>query len=679
MALETDAFERAWRDHQAGDFRAAEDAYRRILRHEPRRARVWFALGLVCQTERRLSEAVAYFRQALDIEPQEGEGYFHLGNALLQQEDWAAAGDAYRRCLESLPGHVESLVNLGFVLGEQQRHAEAENCYRQALAQQPDLAEIHQNLGNTLREQGRLDEAVDRYHEALRLRPNYAKAHVNLGVALVSLGQIGSSIEHLQRGVEIDPEFAEAHNSLGAAVSVERRFDEALACYQRAIDLKPDYADAHWNRSLVWLLRGDFARGWPAYEWRWRCPRTVQLPKFEQPRWDGSPLAGRTLLLHAEQGLGDTLHFIRYATLARARGGRVVVVCQPQLLPILRSCSGIDELIAQGEPLPPFDVYAELLSLPGLIGTSSATIPSGVPYLSAGDELVTHWRRELAAVRGFRVGIAWQGSARHPWDRHRSAALEHFAPLARVPGVRLVSLQKGAASEQARGAAIAVRNISGEPFEVISPGTQVDETSGPFMDTAAIIRNLDLVVAVDTAVAHLAGALAAPVWLALNYSPDWRWLLDREDSPWYPTMRLFRQTALGDWASVFDRMAYELAALVAGRPPRPVLLRATGGELIDRWAALQVELEQPICPDRAHALWSDLAELDAARRDAGLIGGDFDDLAAKLRELHRRRRPLEDAWQTATELTPLGRDELAASLWRIDDERRRLLRTLNEL
>lgn len=678
MASEDDAFELGWQAQQAGDFRAAEEAYRRVLRTQPRRARVWFALGLLCQSERRLPEAVAYFRQALDIEPQEGEGYFHLGNALLQQEDWAAAGEAYRHCLESLPGHVESLVNLGFVLGEQQRHAEAEACYRQALAQQPGIAEIHQNLGNTLREQGRLSEAVARYEEALRLRPDYAKAHVNLGVALVSLGEIAAAIEHLQRGVELDPEFAEAHNSLGAAVSVERRFDEALAFYQRAIDLKPDYADAQWNRSLVWLLRGDFERGWPAYEWRWRCPRTLQLPKFEQPRWDGSPLAGRTLLVHAEQGLGDTLHFIRYASLASARGGRAVVVCQPQLLPILRSCPGIDELVSQGDPLPRFDVYAALLSLPGLFETTAATIPATVPYLSAADELVTHWRRGLAAVRGFRVGIAWQGSSRHPWDRHRSAALAHFAPLARVPGVRLISLQKGLAAEQTRGTVIIARDSCGEPFEVISAGGQVDEISGPFMDTAAIIRNLDLVVAVDTAVAHLAGALAAPTWLALNYSPDWRWLLGREDSPWYPTLRLFRQTALGDWASVFGRMAQELADLVAAQAARPILLSASRGELLDRWAALQVELEQSVGPGRVHPISSDLAELDAARRDAGLLGGVFDELAAKLRDLHRRRVELEKAWQAAAEITAADSDDLAAALWRLDTERRRLRSTLDE-
>lgn len=562
-ATTPDMFDAGWQAHQAGDFGQAEAAYRRILRREPRNGRVWFVLGNLCQAQERTSEALACFKQAAELEPREPEGHFHVANALLKHEKWGEAEAAYRQCLALRPDHLEALVNFGFVLGEQQKHDEAEASYRKALALKADVPEVHQNLGNTLRDRGQLDEAVACYHRALELRPDYSKAHVNLGVALIAKGDVEGAVGHLRRGVELQPDFAEAFNSLGAAVSVIRRFDEAHAHYAHAIELKPEYADAHWNRSLLWLLQGDFERGWPAYEWRWRCQRTLPRPAYSEPVWDGSPLGGRSILLYGEQGLGDTLHFVRYAPLVNALGGRVIVQCQKPLLPILASCRGIDQLIGQGEAPPKFDVQAALMSLPLLLGTRSHNIPGDVPYLSADPELIEHWRRQLAPIRGLRVGIVWQGNTRHPWDRHRSAALEEFEPLARLPGVRLVSLQKGAAAEKVQSPRFQVHARSGGSFEVISFGGLVDEFSGAFMDTAAIIRNLDLVVAVDTAVGHLAGALAAPTWLALNYSPDWRWLVDRADTPWYPTIRLFRQQKPGDWPGVFRQIADELAKLVA--------------------------------------------------------------------------------------------------------------------
>lgn len=545
-----DSFEAAWQLHQSGEFRPAEEGYRRTLQREPRQARVWFVLGNLLQAQDRTHEALACFQQATELEPREPEGYFHLANSHLKLEHWVEAEAAYRQCLALRPDHLEALVNLGFALGEQRKHDEAEECYRKALAIKSDVPEIHQNLGNTLRDRGHLEEARDCYHRALAMRPDYAKAHVNLGVALIALGEPEAAIAHLNRGVELQPDFAEAFNSLGAAASVLRKFDEAHAHYAHAIQLKPDYADAHWNRSLLWLLQGDFERGWPAYEWRWRCPRALPKPTYSEPVWDGSPLNGRTILLYGEQGLGDTLHFVRYARIVKALSGRVVIQCQRSLLPLLATCPGIDQLVAQGETPPRFDVQAALMSLPLILGMRAHDLPGDVPYLTADPALVEHWRWQLAPLRGFRVGVAWQGNARHPWDRHRSVKLEHFGPLAQVPGVRLVSLQKedqGPACEKAE-----------LPFDMVSFGSLLDTTAGPFMDTAAIIANLDLVVAVDTAVAHLAGALAAPTWLALNYSADWRWLLDRDDSPWYPTMRLFRQQRPGDWPGVFRSMAEEL-------------------------------------------------------------------------------------------------------------------------
>ncbi|HWB11667.1 MAG TPA: tetratricopeptide repeat-containing glycosyltransferase family protein [Pirellulales bacterium] len=614
-----DPFDLAWQAHQAGELAKAEEGYRRILQREPRNGRVWFVLGNLCQDQARNAEALACFKQAAELEPREPEGHFHVGNALLKQEKWTEAEAAYRECLALRPDHLEALVNLGFALGEQERPQEAEACYRQALQLKDDVPEIQQNLANVLRDRGELDEAVGLYQRALALRPDYAKAHVNLGVALIGLRRIGEAVEHLQRGVELETDFAEAFNSLGAAVSVLRRFDEAHAHYEHAIRLKPDYADAHWNRSLLWLLQGNFERGWPAFEWRWRCRRTTPRPSLSQPEWDGSPLDGRTILLYSEQGLGDMLQFVRYARIVKNFGGRVVVQCQRPLLRILASCAGIDELAAQGEPAPKHDVQAALMSLPLILGTRTDNIPADIPYLAADSELVEHWRRQLAPLRGFRVGIAWKGSTRYPWDRHRSTTPEHFEPLARVPGVQLVSLQKAEAGQvgsptfkvQTRGDATDGsdrRPAAGGEFEVVSFGNLVDEASGPFMDTAAMIANLDLVVSVDTSIGHLAGALGRPTWLALNYSADWRWMVDRNDTPWYPTTRLFRQQQPGDWPGVFRQMAAELERLVAKSPTRPILIEVTPDELGERINRIESELPTAD-PERVHVLRAELARL----------------------------------------------------------------------
>jgi hypothetical protein len=300
---------------------------------------------------------------------------------------------------------------------------------------------------------------------------------------------------------------------------------------------------------MAWLLLGDYERGWAEYEWRWRTGE-MHLPSFAQPRWDGAPLGGRTVLLYAEQGLGDALQFVRYAPLVRQRGGRVIVACRAPLLRLLAGCAGIDRLADQAGDLPAFDVYAPLLSLPHLLGTTLATVPAAVPYLHADPALVERWRGELAAGPAFRVGIGWQGSPLHPADRRRSVPVSFFRPLAAVPGVRLYSLQKGTGAEQLGGP------HGRFPAEDLSPRL------ADFADTAAVMKNLDLVITVDTALAHLAGALGLPVWVALPFAPDWRWLTGRDDSPWYPTARLFRQPRAGAWAEVFGALAAELRRLV---------------------------------------------------------------------------------------------------------------------
>jgi len=468
-----------------------------------------------------------------------------------QSGDVSEAEQIYRQVLQVAPSNENAWCFLGMVCHDQGRYDEAIDAYQQSLRIKADFPVALSNLGNTLKQQGKLEDAVASCREALRYKPDYGTAYNNLGVALVALGDLDEAASSFGKALALMPNDAVAHANLGAAQVRQGRFDEGTANAQRALRIDPKYAEAHKNQAIVWLLMGQFERGWAEYEWRWDCPGS-RLPDFEKPRWDGSSLEGRAILLYAEQGLGDTIHFVRYAKLLQDQGARTIVASQKPLLRLLSSCGGIDELVAQKAKLPPYDVYAPMLSVPGILGTTLETILAHTPYLGADAPLVQRWRERLERYPGFRIGIAWQGSPDFHADRQRSVPLHHFEPLAKIPGVRLFSLQKDNGVEQ-------IEALNGA-FEVIDFGDELDGESGPFMDTAAIMSNLDLIVTSDTSIPHLAGALDVPVWMALSLSPDWRWLLEREDSPWYPSMRLFRQRQLGDWSEVFARIAVALRA-----------------------------------------------------------------------------------------------------------------------
>jgi tetratricopeptide (TPR) repeat protein len=673
-----DLFARAWQHHQAGEHRQAEDAYRALLRREPRNGRTWFVLGNLCADQDRLAEATAYIRQALDIEPAEPMGWLHLGNVLLRQSKHPEAEEAYRKCLE-LPSRrdgnvtrVEALVNLGFLLGEQERLDEAKKCYEEARTLNPDQAETHHNLGNILREQGKRAEALACYDEALRLRPDYAKALVNKGIALVAGGDVEPALACLRRAVELKPAFAEARNSLGTALSASGDVEGALEQYEIAIGLKEDYPDAHWNRALVWLLQGDYAKGWPDYEWRWRCKRAFHVPAFTKPRWDGGPPQEKTILLYAEQGLGDTLQFIRYAPIIQSRGARVVVQCQAALIPLLARCAGIDEIVPWGSPSPAFDTWAAFMSLPALVGTTLETIPAHVPYLHADPALVEHWRQKLAALDGFKVGIAWQGSTSHAWDGHRSVNLALFEELAKVPGVRLISLQKGAGSQQMQEVA--------NRFSVTDLG-ELDRTTGAFMDTAAIMRSLDLVISVDTAIAHLAGGLNVPTWLPLHHTPDWRWLRVRGDSPWYPSARLFRQPSSGNWAPVFTEMAEALRE-TARKPARrrPLLVEVSAGELLDKLTVLRIKSKRISDPQKLKNIRVEMDALAGVRASLP-PSRELTVLEEQLARVNEQLWEIEDSIRGCECEGDFGPRfvELARSVYRTNDRRAALKRAINEL
>ncbi|MCI0457583.1 MAG: tetratricopeptide repeat-containing glycosyltransferase family protein [Gemmataceae bacterium] len=607
MSTVPEALDLAVQHHRAGDLLQAEQIYQEILQEDPNqvdvlhllgliayqmgqleqasasmgralRLRPDFAaahnnLGIVLKEQGKLTEAAASYQQALRCRPDYAEAHNNLGNVLQRQGQLDEAVACYCQALHFRPNYAEAHTNLGDVLRQQGQLDEAVACYQQALGFRSDFAGAHASLGMALQEQGQFDKAVASYQQALCLKPEDAETRANLGIALQAQGKLDQAVASYQQALRLQPDSVAVHNNLGNALQQQGKLEEALASYQQALRLKPDHADAHWNRALAWLLAGNFEQGFPEYEWRWQR-KGIALPPFSQPLWDGSPLAGQTILLYAEQGLGDTLHFIRYAPLVQARGGRVLVACPALLIPLLSRCRGIDRLLPQEGPLPSFDVYAPLLSLPRLFGTTQATVPAQVPYLFTDPALCTHWREQLPGRQAFTIGIAWQGSPNYHGDRQRSIPLVQFAPLAALPGVQLVSLQKGLGTEQLQG-------VAGQ-FPVLDLGSQLDKTSGAFAETAAVMQNLDLVITADTAIGHLAGALGVPVWVALPFAPDWRWPLHWEDSPWYPTVRLFRQKEWGHWPEVFARMADAVRQLlVQAACPQPVPRARSSGEPID--------------------------------------------------------------------------------------------------
>lgn len=435
--------------------------------------------------------------------------------------------------------------------------------------------------GIAFQDKGQLDEAIQCYQKVINLNKNHTSAFYNLGVAFHKKGQIDKAILHYEIAIGLNQEFSDAHYNLGTAYKEKDLLDEAIICFQRVLQLKPDnaaayynfgnifvakgqlndamqyyqkaieinpnYAEANWNIALINLMLGNFKEGWKGYEWRWELKDVVDKRKFYQPLWDGSDIKEQTVLLHAEQGFGDTIQFIRYTPLVAQRGAKVIVECQKELVSLLKNVEGIHLIIGHGEELPDFDMHCPILSLPGIFGTTLTNVPAKIPYISADTSLIQEWHNRIASNNSeYNVGLVWSGDPSFKDSHLKSCSLKSFSPLAQAANITFYSLQKGDASEQAR-------NIP-EGMKLVDYADKIHD----FSDTAAIIHNLDLIISIDTAVAHLAGALGKPVWTLLPFIPDWRWMLNRNDSPWYPTMRLFRQPSRGDWESVIAVIAREL-------------------------------------------------------------------------------------------------------------------------
>ena len=604
-------------------FEQAADAFRRVLAIKPDAAEAHGNLGNVFKEEGRLDEAIAAYQRALAINPEYLSAHIHLGNALREQGMLDEAVASLVRALAIKPDHFGAYNNLGAILKEQGRLEQAATALGRAAAIRPDYAPAHFNLGVVLREQGKLDdataaieravaidprwaeahnsladlflkqekldEAVASLSSALTIEPDHFGAHANLGIVLKRQGRLDEAALSLGRALAVRPDFAEAHGTLGLVLQQQGRLDEAVASYQRAIAIKPGFVEAHLNLgnaykdqgrfdeaatcfghvltidpgstdaqaniALLHLLRGDFATGWRSYEWRKRATKAAGSREFQQPAWLGGDLGGKAIFLHHEQGLGDTIQFIRYAPLVRDLGARVTVSVQQALLPLLASSFPDIEIIGGDATPARFDHHASLLSLPLAFDTRLETIPAPLPYLRADPERVAKWTERLGS-RGFKIGICWQGKAGEV-DHGRSFSVTEFRNIARLPDVRLVSLHKGAGDKELDS----LRNSL--PIERL--GADFDPPGSAFLDSLAVMQWCDLVITSDTSVAHVAGASGVPTWLVLKDVPDWRWMLGRNDSPWYPGMRLFRQKRRGDWQSVFAEIEQALMDRIDGR------------------------------------------------------------------------------------------------------------------
>ena len=577
------------------DYQSAVDLFGKAIAVNPNIAIAYNNRGNALLDLGRLDEARASYDKALALKPDYAEAYYNRGNALLDLKRLDEALASYDKALALNPDYTEAYYNRGNLLRDFKRLNEALASYDKVLTLKPDYAEAYNNRGIALLYLKRLDEALASCDEALALKPDYAEAHNNRGSALLYLKRLDEALASCDRALALDPHYAEACYNRGIALRDLMRPDEALASYDKALALNPDFLDAYLNRgnvhielgnldaaiadydralvirpdfadaylskSLALLLVGDFDKGWELYEWRWLSGKTVPIHRYgARPLWLGvESLKNKTILLHSEQGLGDTIQFCRYATLVARLGATVLLEVQPPLLELLRGLEGVCQLVAEGDPLPPFDYHCPLMSLPLAFRTTLGTIPADIPYIKADPSKVAYWHTKLEAHTKPRVGLVWSGGFRpnqpEVWvvNERRNITLELIARI-NSPEFDFYSLQKG---EPAESELLRRKQEVWPHTNFFNFAQEIND----FSDTAALIENLDLVLCVDTSTAHLAAAMGKPVWILNRYDSCWRWLLDRDDSPWYPNVKLYRQQRIGDWESVLGQVKTDLSKL----------------------------------------------------------------------------------------------------------------------
>jgi tetratricopeptide (TPR) repeat protein len=542
--------------YRAGRVPEAEESCQQLLAHDPRHADALHLLGAIYADRRAFSEAAALIGQAVEVRP-DVRFLSDLGEVLRELGRHAQAEATCRRAIGLAHDYAPAHFNLGTLLMGTGRQDEAESAFRQALMLDPNSNDALNNLGLLLDEMGRSDEAEMAYRRAIGNDRGYFRAHYNLGLQLLRAGRFGDTEQALRDALEIDPDDADARNNLATALREQHRYDEAEVEYRNVLLRHPDCADASWNLAILLLSRGRYAEGWPHAEARYDTRRSVDVsvPNPGYPQWQGESLTGKSLVLWHEQGFGDAIQFARYAPLLKARGlRRLTLLCPAPLRALMETLDGVDEVVCDSGAVGAHDFWSLTMSVPLHVGTTTGNIPARLPYLHAQPDRAKRWRARLP-TRRFKVGLVWKGSMDHQHDVERSLpGLLSLALLWSVPGVTFVSLQKGQDED--------------EPARLLAKLPMVSTAAHlkHFGDTAALVSQLDLVISVDTALAHLAGALGKPCWLLLQTPwTDWRWMHERTDSPWYPqVMRLFRQTTPGDWAEVIGRVAVSLDEWVNG-------------------------------------------------------------------------------------------------------------------
>ena len=540
--------------HQQGRLDAAASIYSRIIHENPDNVDASYLLGLVYLQSKNHSLAVDFISKAISLNADNHMYHCNLGVAFKELGQLETAVACYERAINLRPDYATAYSNLGATLKELGQFDAAVACCDKAISLKPDYFEAYSNRGNALNELGRFEAALACHDIAIKINSKYAEAYSNRGNSLQGLSRFEEAVASYDLSIKLKPDYHEAYTNRGNALRELKRFSVALESYDISISIKPDYVDANYSRAALLLLCGEFEAGFKAYEWRLKST-SVKLKKenLTQPGWLGSEsLYGKKILLYSEQGLGDTIQFCRYVKSVADLGARVLLEVPQSLIGLLQELEGLSLLIERGQPLPDFDFHCPLLSLPLALKTNLMTIPGQSAYLAPRADRHAKWSKYLGSG-GFKIGIAWQGATGRV-DLGRSFPVRLFHKISCLPGARLISLQKNTGVDQL------AMLPEGLTIEVLPD--EFDSGADAFLDSAAVMKSLDLVITSDTAISHLAGALGVPTWTALKSVPEWRWLLDRPDSPWYPGHRLFRQDRSGDWDPVFDEIASALQELL---------------------------------------------------------------------------------------------------------------------
>jgi tetratricopeptide (TPR) repeat protein len=513
-----------------------------------------YNLGLILEDLKLFDKALDSYECTVRLRPDFADAWLNRGNVLHALMNLDDAVRSYDFAISIKPDFSLAYYNRGLVLKELNRFEEAKDSYDNAIRLSPDFADAYCNRAVVLEELNRFEEAIENYDIAIRIKPGFALAYYNRGVVLKELNRFKEAKDSYDNAIRLRPDFADAYCNRAIVLEELNRFQAAIENYDIAIRIKPDFANAKFNKSINLLLNGNLNEGFVLYEFRWEKRDPVTKRNFDQPLWLGTEnIEGKTILIHSEQGYGDTIQFCRYAKLVKERGARVAMEVPEALLRLMAGLEGVDELVEKGNALPAFDFHCPLMSLPLAFNTTIESIPHLIPYIHSNIDKEDKWRVHIGNS-GFKIAICWQGSTKGKVDIGRSFPVSLFEGLAKINDVRLISLQKNEGVEQLKNLPAGMR--------VETLPDDFDNGDNAFLDSACVMKCVDLVITSDTALTHLAGALGVKTWLPLKYVPDWRWMLETSSSPWYPNHRLFRQAIRGEWGSVFKAMELELRALV---------------------------------------------------------------------------------------------------------------------